>query len=161
MPIVWTNPDGTVQITSLEESWLARERLPRETTEEAVLRLSSVIQAKAPSLTGTPSLVTSASLPANRRWRNAWRLDGSSVHVALPEAKDLCLAEVRAARNNYLKDSDALLLREQEQGGSKVDAYLTYRQELRDIPGTVASLLVDIKSEEELTAWQPTWPVKP
>ena len=49
-------------------------------------------------------------------------------------AKDISMANLRAKRNNLLKETDHYGLSDV----TMTDAMTTYRQELRDLPGTVA-----------------------
>ena len=49
-------------------------------------------------------------------------------------AKDRAMANLRAKRNNLLKETDHYGLSDV----TMTDAMTTYRQELRDLPGTVA-----------------------
>lgn len=82
MPLVWTMPDGSICVTQIVEAVLERERREGETTDQVVLRLATMIQAKTPNLAGgIPSLVKSADMPRDRTNRDAWRLDGAKVSV--------------------------------------------------------------------------------
>ena len=58
MPIVWTFPDGHLEITQLSEHALERAQLPQETRSQTVLRLSQEVAEKTPHLkSAVPTLV--------------------------------------------------------------------------------------------------------
>lgn len=79
MPIVWPKTDGSVLITVLEERFLDRNRLSRETAGETVLRLAEALKQKIPAFQGLkPLLVKSADLPQDRTQRHAWRVTVSN-----------------------------------------------------------------------------------
>lgn len=83
MPIVWRRPDGTVAVTVIVESLLARLRQPNETTADAVARIArEVVQPRLPELAkAVPVLVPSAQMPGDRTDRNSWRFAGDRVVV--------------------------------------------------------------------------------
>jgi hypothetical protein len=88
MPIIWTMPDGSIQVTRIIQEVLDREKHPNETVTEAVIRLGLRDQARTPSLAGgSLSVLPSAALPANRADRHKWRLMGNQVRVdpAVPD----------------------------------------------------------------------------
>lgn len=108
MPIFWSRPDGSLAQTVIAESFLARERLPGETTAQAVSRLATEhVQRKDPSLADcTCVLVKSANVPADRSKRHAWRLDGTGTKIVVdatipapPHPKQALLDRVQAATN--------------------------------------------------------------
>ncbi len=75
MPILWKMLDGSLRFTLLEEGYLAKERLPNETTDAAVVRLAMKIQAKIPALKDAIlSLVKTADMPVSRANRDDWTL---------------------------------------------------------------------------------------
>ena len=66
-------------------------------------------------------------------------------------AKDRAMANLRAKRNNLLKETDHYGLSDVTMS----EAMTTYRQELRDLPGTIAE--DDTAADVEGI----TWPTKP
>lgn len=75
MPILWEKPDKTICIMTLSERFLAAQRLPSETTTDAVLRLAEIERLKNSDLQNAVLyLVTSASMPTDYSKRNAWRI---------------------------------------------------------------------------------------
>lgn len=82
MPIVWSFPDGHIEITTLSERVLERTQLPQETRSTTVLRLAQDVSNKAPHLKlATPTLVFSKDVPTDRSTRNQWYLDGTVIKV--------------------------------------------------------------------------------
>ncbi len=81
MPIVWTFPDGHLELTTLTEDYLAKERYPNESTQETVIRLAKTVADKAPHLLeAVPTLVASKNVPNDRSKRATWKLvDGVIV----------------------------------------------------------------------------------
>jgi len=53
-------------------------------------------------------------------------------------AKDRAIANLRAKRDQLLKDSDWEVLKVLEAGNTVTQAWKDYRQDLRDLPSTVA-----------------------
>lgn len=98
----------------------------------------------------------------SRRFRNCWRAGEKEVAVDLPLARDQVLAEARAIRNTLLDASDKDKFRLDDIGTTEQKTALaSYRQKLRDLPAAVTADLADLKSVEDLAAYQPAWPVKP
>ena len=82
MPIVWTFPDGHIELTTLAEDFLATSQQADEEKVEAVLRLAKQVADKAPHLqAATPHLVKQADMPANRATRDHWRLVGGKIEA--------------------------------------------------------------------------------
>jgi hypothetical protein len=98
-----------------------------------------------------------AELPT-RRFRNCWRVNGQTVEVDMPLARAQRMAEIRAERNRRLEASDGLMARAYEIGAqAEIEALKAKRQTLRDIPAVID--VGTISTPEELTAFQPEWPV--
>ncbi len=86
MPVVWELPGGSVCVYTFMEDFLARERRPGETTDEAVLRLADGARDKMlptnPALAGRPAqLVKTADVPRGKAGREQWRLRDGKVVV--------------------------------------------------------------------------------
>lgn len=80
MPIVWSFPDGHIELTQLSEHALERAQLPREPRSQTVLRLAKEVAEKAPHLNAAvPTLVASKNVPKDRSRRTAWRLVGEVI----------------------------------------------------------------------------------
>ena len=105
MPIFWKHADGSLAQTVLTDSFLEQERLPEETTAQAVERLArDHVQQKNPALKDCELfLVKSAGVPADRSKRYAWRLNGTgkvavdATVPAPPHPKQALLDQVKAA----------------------------------------------------------------
>lgn len=82
MPIVWSFPDGHIELTQLSEHALERTQLPQETRSETVLRLAQEVAEKAPHLkAAVPTLVASKNVPKDRSRRAAWKLVGDKIEA--------------------------------------------------------------------------------
>ena len=82
MPIVWTFPDGHIEITQLSEHALERAQLPQETRSQTVLRLAKEVAEKAPHLkAAVPTLVASKNVPKDRSRRASWKLMGDKIEA--------------------------------------------------------------------------------
>ena len=82
MPIVWTFPDGHIEITQLSEHALERAQLPQETRSQTVLRLAKEVAEKAPHLkAAVPTLVASKNVPKDRSRRSSWKLMGDKIEA--------------------------------------------------------------------------------
>ena len=82
MPIVWTFPDGHIEITQLSEHALERARMPQDSTQDTVLRLSQEVAEKTPHLkSAVPTLVASKNVPKDRSRRAQWKLVGDKIEA--------------------------------------------------------------------------------
>lgn len=91
--IVYQNPDGTINVVHL--------------TGE--LPLAQVIARAVPD--GTSYVVVDkAQIPANRKLRKAWRLQGNNVVVDRVVAEEVVLDRLREHRKPRLADNDALYM---------------------------------------------------
>ena len=82
MPIVWTFPDGHIEITQLSEHALERAQLPQETRSQTVLRLAQEVSEKTPHLKSrVPRLVASKNVPKDRSRRASWKLMGDKIEA--------------------------------------------------------------------------------
>jgi hypothetical protein len=82
MPIVWSFPDGHIELTQLSEHALERARMPQEARSETVLRLAMEVAQKAPHLKAAkPTLVASKNVPKDRSRRAQWKLVGDKIEA--------------------------------------------------------------------------------
>ena len=82
MPIVWTFPDGHIELTTLHKDFLADSQQPDEDTATAVLRLAKEIADKTPHLQpATPHLVKQKDVPTDRATRDHWKLVGDKIEA--------------------------------------------------------------------------------
>ena len=81
MPIVWSFPDGHIELTTLTEDYVATHK-GQATTQETVLKLAQTIADKAPHLLGAvPTLVASKNVPTDRSRRATWKLVGDKIEA--------------------------------------------------------------------------------
>lgn len=82
MPIVWTFPDGHIELTQLSDHALARARKPQDRTQDTVLRLAQEVAEKTPHLkSAVPTLVASKNVPNDRSRRASWKLMGDKIEA--------------------------------------------------------------------------------
>jgi hypothetical protein len=80
MPILWTDSNGKLCVMRLDCAYVERNRLPGETTAQAVTRLAEIVKAKVPTLKdATPKLLPSSEMPKDRTLRNEWKLVGNDI----------------------------------------------------------------------------------
>jgi hypothetical protein len=91
MPIVWTRPDGEIEVTYILPHVMDRERREGESTADLVLRLAGPIQAAIPRLNGANlALIPTKDIPVDREDRYKWRVMEGQVKVdeAIPDLPD-------------------------------------------------------------------------
>lgn len=82
MPIVWSFPDGHIELTTISERVLQGVLSQYPTKQEAVLALAQGIAEKAPHLkAAVPTLVASKNVPSDRSTRNSWKLVGDKIEA--------------------------------------------------------------------------------
>jgi hypothetical protein len=82
MPIVWTFPDGHIELTQLSKHALERARKPQDRTQDTVLRLAQEVAEKASYLkAAVPTLVASKNVPKDRSRRAQWKLVGDKIEA--------------------------------------------------------------------------------
>jgi hypothetical protein len=91
-----------------------------------------------------------SELPAERRYRAAWRDTGSGVEVHMPSARQVRLRELRHARAARLAELDIEWTR--TGGGSNGDAVESKRQRLRDMPQIISASLEAAATTSDLDA---------
>lgn len=89
--IVYTRQDGGVSVVCPA----AGAKLASETEDQFVARIAAKdVPASIPF-----QIVDVADLPQDRRWRNAWMIDGAKVAVDLTAARKVRLAELERERD--------------------------------------------------------------
>lgn len=82
MPIVWSFPDGHIELTTINERVLQTVLNQYPTKQEAVLAMAHGIAEKAPHLkVAVPTLVASKNVPSDRSKRNSWKLVGDKIEA--------------------------------------------------------------------------------
>lgn len=106
---------------------------------------------------GTSAVTVEAtSLPSDRHFRNAWKLDVAvgSVGIDMPKARDIHREKLRAARKDKLVQLDTEYMRADELGDQQLKQSIAQqKQALRDLPSSPAIEVA--ATPDELKA---TWP---
>lgn len=165
MPLlrIYQWPDGSLYTLAPN----AKRRLPDEPEAEFIARVLAEDEAKDVTLIFKPGWVRladvdTATLPARRRFRAAWRWRGGACVEDVTECRKVRLAEIRADRNKRLAASDPDMMRARETGALMAETNLKdYRQKLRDLPATAQTDLDVVPTPDAVAAYEPVWPVKP
>jgi len=90
---------------------------------------------------------STATVSANRDFRDAWVLNGSVISEDLTKAKEIFADKVREARKPLLKALDADFMKAQETGADTA-AIVASKQALRDAPtaGDSATSIAELKA---------------
>lgn len=100
------------------------------------------------------AVIDSASLPPDRKFRNAWALNGTAVDVDMPKARVIHMDRIRIERNKELERQDvALRIAEDASDTTEIARVRTERQRLRNIPETF-----DLELAPNPTALDALWP---
>lgn len=95
-----------------------------------------------------------------RRFRGCWRKVAGTTGVSMPLARLQRMNEVRAERNQKLKQNDDDYSRAlKEKNLTRQTSLEQYAQKLRDLPATVQPAVEACTTPEQLDAWRPSWPV--
>ena len=97
-------------------------------------------------------------IPADRTFRNAWAdtTPELTIDVDMAKARDINLESIRIKRNAELSKLDVQATKAQDVGDLEALVQIRVRkQELRDLPVTLAPILASASSVDELKAIQP------
>ena len=97
-------------------------------------------------------------IPADRTFRNAWAdtTPELTIDVDMAKARDIHLERIRIKRNAELAKLDVQATKAQDVGDLEALVQIRVRkQELRDLPVTLAPTLASASSVDELKAIQP------
>tara|TARA_B110000977_G_C10646032_1_gene326027 strand:+ start:125 stop:493 length:369 start_codon:yes stop_codon:yes gene_type:complete len=96
---------------------------------------------------------SSATIPSDRHFRNAWTLSGSTITEDLTAAKTLFKEKIREVRKPLLEAEDVVYMKALESGDSSAQsASVTKKNALRDAPAASA-----ITNAANITALKNTW----
>lgn len=84
------NPGGALARTV--EQWQDNERMTAQQRPGYVAR--TIVSTR---------VIEPSDLPENRRWRDAWMIDGNKVAIDLDKAKTIRAAELESEKNNLLE----------------------------------------------------------
>ena len=134
--IVYTNDEGNVVIM---------QRLNPNKTDEDV----------------TPNdrpyvIVDESEIPVDRYFRNAWKLEGSTIKVDRVKAKSIKLEKIRQLRDIKLEGTDIKLMIACESGNTDTEQTLIIeRQALRDLPANINLNVSMLPTIEDLKNFYP------
>ena len=80
---------------------------------------------------------STATVPANRDFRNAWSLSGTVISEDMTKAKEIFKDKIREARKPLLEEKDVELMKALE-AGSDTTAIAAAKDALRDAPANAA-----------------------
>lgn len=131
MKIVYTKPDGGIAVVTAA-SKTDLEGVFGSLTEQQYRDhvLSKSIPEGASNVRVMPDDWTP---PEDRSFRNAWRMNGKSIAVDMPMARDIHRNRLRMERNKRLAELDIEAMRALEAGGD-IKAVTAAKQRLRDAP---------------------------
>ena len=97
-------------------------------------------------------------IPTDRTFRDAWADTTPElvIDVDMPKARNIHLESIRIKRNAELAKLDVKAIKAQDMGNVETLAQIrTRKQELRDLPATLAPTLASAVSVDALKAIQP------
>jgi|TARA_B110000503_G_C7022636_1_gene360478 hypothetical protein len=96
---------------------------------------------------------SSATIPSDRHFRNAWTLSGSTITEDLTAAKTLFKEKIREVRKPLLEAEDVVYMKALESSDSSAQsASVTKKNALRDAPAASA-----ITNAANITALKNAW----
>jgi len=97
--------------------------------------------------------IADADIPNDRRYRSAWKDDGAAIVHDMPKAREIHLRRIRNARGPRLDQLDRDWNRAYGRGKKRdADAIEAKREELRELPATLATALEAAQTIAELEA---------
>jgi len=92
---------------------------------------------------------STATVPVNRDFRDAWSLSGTVISEDITKAKEIFKDKIREVRTPLLADKDVELMKALE-AGTSTTAIATAKDALRDAPA--AQAITDATTIDELKA---------
>jgi hypothetical protein len=103
-----------------------------------------------------PRFVENSEIPIERNFRDAWVDSATEINIDMDKARSIHLERIRIKRNAELSKLDIEAIKAQDTEDLETLSQIRLRkQELRDLPETLASTLALAVSVEELVAIQP------
>ena len=148
--IVFTRPDGGVSVIHPN---LNTHGEPEGFTEaDAEQRAWDKLPANALN----PRWVNESDVPTDRTFRDAWTDTTSELDIDMAKARQIHLDRIRIKRNAELSKLDVQATKAQDIGDAEALTQIRVRkQELRDLPTTLAPSLASAVSVDALKAIQP------
>ena len=82
---------------------------------------------------------STATIPSDRHFRNAWTLNGKVISEDMTEAKKIFQDKIREVRRQLLEEQDALFMKALEDDDSSAQSTIkTKKKALRDAPAAKA-----------------------
>lgn len=153
--IIWKNASGNICVTHPAP----QIRQPGETDQELAERIKLK---DIPSDATDVKIVENISLPS-RYFRESWEIGANGdVEVPIVEARNKKMVKIRDIRNIKLDASDSKNYSVQANGtdGEK-SAYNNFRQDLRDAPSSIQSIIDNETDLNAIKNLDPTWPTEP
>ena len=120
--IIYQTDEGGVAVVTPTYDWLSQEGNTVEKLAEMRVPTGKAF-----------AIVTTADVPSDRTFRNAWELSNGAISVNLTKAKAITKDRLRAEREPLLAAQDVLYMRALETGGL-LDGIVAEKQRLRDLP---------------------------
>ena len=103
-----------------------------------------------------PRFADNSEIPTERNFRDAWVDNAIEISIDMTKARDIHLERIRVKRNAELSKLDIQAIKAQDTDDLETLAQIRARkQELRDLPETLASALFSASSVDELEAIKP------
>ena len=108
------------------------------------------------------AVVDRSTLPATRRFRDAWRKSGAVVSINLPAARAHRAKEIRAeVRQRMAKSNEDRALIDPVAEAALMAAHDTYQTQLRALLRSLNADLAPLSTPEAIAAWAPAYPADP
>ena len=96
---------------------------------------------------------STATVPSDRHFRNAWTLNGKVISEDMTEAKKIFQEKIREVRKPLLEEQDALFMKALEDDDSSAQSTIkTKKKALRDAPAASA-----ITNADTITKLKAAW----
>ena len=96
---------------------------------------------------------STATVPSDRHFRNAWTLNGKVISEDMTEAKKIFQEKIREVRKPLLEEQDALFMKALEDDDSSAQSTIkATKKKLRDAPAASA-----ISSADTITKLKAAW----
>jgi hypothetical protein len=148
--IVYTRPDGVLMVMRpVINTFGEAEGFTEEQAEQRAW-------SKLPVDAINPRFVVESEIPTDRTFRDAWADTATKITVDMIKARNIHLERIRIKRNAQLSKLDIEAIKAQDMGNVETLAQIRARkQELRDLPVTLAPALASAASVDALKAIQP------
>lgn len=148
--VIFTNPDGGLVVVSPVVNTFGEAE--GFTEVDAEKRAWDTL----PSDAINPCWCDESKVPTDRTFRAAWVNTDSKLTIDMAKARNIHLDRIRIKRNAELSKLDIQATKAQDMGDTEALTQIRARkQELRDLPATLAPTLASANSTDALKAIQP------